>query len=450
MTTVLHLTPHLGGGVGKAVSTLVRQTRAAGTAVRHVVACIETPEKERFVASIREAGAEVVITPTPERLTELLTAADVVQLEWWNHPATIACLCGLPAIPMRLLVWCHVSGLYNPIIPAGLIEAADRFVFTSPCSFESPRISALAARLPGRLAAISSGGGFEAFPDPGCDADDALAVGYVGSLNFAKLHPRFVDFLAAVRRPAFRVRVVGDLLNREMLERQCAAAGIAGALDFRGYTSDVAAELRSVNVLAYLLNPRHYGTAENALIEAMAMGIVPVVLDNPAERHIVEHGVTGLIVRSPAEFAGAIDRLAREPAERRRMGMAAAASVRRRFSAERMEEAFAEQYGALLATPKHGLAFQTIFGTTADAWFLSCQEHPEYFRRGGTLRLPDADAPPYDLLESTKGSAIHFHSHFPENENLAGWAAGLKDVQDVLAAPLSLRAPAAAASCRSI
>ena len=84
----------------------------------------------------------------------------------------------------------------------------------------------------------------------------------------------------------FKVRLIGDLLNREILEKQSDAPVGAGMLDFRGYTTDVASELRAINVMAYLLNPQHYGTAENALLEAMTMGIVPVVLDNPAERKL--------------------------------------------------------------------------------------------------------------------------------------------------------------------
>ena len=36
------------------------------------------------------------------------------------------------------------------------------------------------------------------------------------------------------------------------------------------------------------------------------MGIVPIVLDNPAERQIVDDGYTGLIVNSPDEFAEAL------------------------------------------------------------------------------------------------------------------------------------------------
>ncbi|MEI6415053.1 MAG: glycosyltransferase [Pseudomonadota bacterium] len=175
-----------------------------------------------------------------------------------------------------------------------------------------------------RLAVVSSGGGFGDFTEPNLDESEPLSVGYLGSLNFSKLHPEFVDYLAAVNLPNFRVRLIGDLLNRDILEQQSTRAGRPDLLEFRGYTQDVAAELRHVNVLAYLLNPRHYGTAENALLEAMSMGIVPIVLDNAAERNIVEHLCTGLVVRSPREFSEAVTWLENNPRKRVEIGRQAA------------------------------------------------------------------------------------------------------------------------------
>ena len=136
-------------------------------------------------------------------------------------------------------------------------------------------------------------------------------MGYFGSLNFAKLHPHYVDFLAAVDKPGLTVRLIGDLTNRDILERQSALIGREGMFEFRGYSTDIAAELKAINVLAYLLNPEHYGTTENALLEAMAVGIVPIVLDNPAERHIIEDNRTGLIVSTPSEFSKAVYWLAK-------------------------------------------------------------------------------------------------------------------------------------------
>jgi hypothetical protein len=197
-------------------------------------------------------------------------------------------------------------------------------------------------------------------------------------------------------------------------------------LEFRGYADDIASELAGINVLAYLLNPEHYGTTENALLEAMAMGIVPVVLDNPAERHIVENGITGLVVRTPKEFASALEWLAKHPGERSRLGARAAESVRARFAPQDSGRLLEGQYRAAMAQDKAAIHFTDIFGSEPADWFLSCQSEPHIFGRDGRVRLPSGCAYRYGLFEKTKGSVFHFHRYYPEDRRLAQWASALE------------------------
>lgn len=422
MIKVVHLTAHLGGGVGKALSGLVLQAASSESDIQHTIVTLEEQEKPQFIELIKSCGGEVLICPSMERLHGLIEESDIVQLEWWNHPATIKTLCSQPLPPMRLLVWSHVSGVYNPIIPSGLIHVAQRFLFTSPCSYESKEVSALPPELRDRIGVVSSSGGFAGFPFPGNETIDRVEVGYIGSLNFAKLHPRYVDFLSAVKSPSFKVKLIGDTTNKEILEEQCMQAGRLGMLEFCGYTSDVASALSSLNVLAYLLNPEHYGTTENALIEAMAMGIVPIVLDNPAERFIVDDHNTGLIVSSPEEFAEAVSWLNENPDELRRLGRQAAESVRNRFTAENMEALLATHYRSILASDKKTIFFADIFGKNPDDWFLSCQCHPEFFSCRGNDGNALGEFSIYGLLERSKGTVYHFSNYFPENKRLSEWA----------------------------
>lgn len=420
MNRVLHLTAHLGGGVGKALSGLVAGASRSGSAFGHTVVTLEEPEKPHFAELIRRGGGSVVVKPTPAELDTLIRDADVVQLEWWHHPATLKALCSRPLPPMRLLVWCHTSGLNNPVVPRGLLCAAQQFLFTSPCSFGAPEVAGLPAEVRERLGVISSCGGFDLLAEPRRPATEALSVGYLGTLGFAKLHPRYVEFLAAVPDPSFRVRLVGDLTNRDLLAGQCEAAGREGMLDFRGYRDDVAAELAGINVLAYLLNPEHYGTAENALLEAMACGVVPVVLDNPAELEIVENGRTGLVVKDPAEFAAAVDWLSRNPAERAAMGMRASRAVRERFAPELLFPAWEGRYRATMELAKTEISFTGIFGCEPSQWFLACQQDRELFVSG---REPDRESYAFPgLFEATKGSVFHFAREFPGDATLAAWA----------------------------
>ena len=109
---VLHVTAHLGGGVGKALSGLVAQARISGSRVKHLIVCLEEPEKSQFVDRVREYGIEVIVCPGMDMLEKLMEDSDIVQLEWWNHPATIKHLCSLSIPPIRLLTWGHVRSAY--------------------------------------------------------------------------------------------------------------------------------------------------------------------------------------------------------------------------------------------------------------------------------------------------------------------------------------------------
>jgi hypothetical protein len=197
-------------------------------------------------------------------------------------------------------------------------------------------------------------------------------------------------------------------------------------LDFRGYTADIVSELASINVFAYLLNPEHYGTTENALLEAMAMGIIPVVLDNPAEQWIVEDRITGLIVHSPHEFAEAIGWLYANPEERVSLGLRAAKAVREKFTAEEMEASLYFHYQTLMLQEKRKIAYSEIFGTDPAQWFLSCQGNTEIFGNDGRINLAPGKVQSYGLFEKTKGSVFHFHQYFPFDRKLAQWANNLK------------------------
>jgi len=426
---VLHITAHLGGGVGKALSGLVAQARISGSGVRHCIACLEEPEKSQFVNRVRGSGGEVIVCPSMNKLEKLIRDSDIVQLEWWNHPATIKHLCSQSIPPVRLLTWSHVSGLYNPIIPKQLILASHIFLFTSQCSFENKEVMNLIPEYRDRLGVVSSSGGFSGLPENMEKANESISVGYIGSLNFAKLHPRFIDYLSAVEMPGFKVRMIGDLTNQDVLNQQCDRLDKTGMLEFRGYSTDVATELGSINVLAYLLNPEHYGTTENALIEAMAMGIVPIVLDNPAERQIVDDHNSGLIVRSPVEFAEAIQWLSNNPDGRQRLGNQAAKTIRERFSVEKMEASLNSRYQEILSMEKREIMFSEIFGHDPAEWFLSCQGNRSIFAEDGSINLSDGIPRSYGLFEKSKGTAFHFSEYFPNNLKLNLWAKNLKSIQ---------------------
>ena len=424
---VLHLTAHLGGGVGKALSGLAMARDGELENVKRTLVCAEAPEKDLFVDKVLAAGCDVLVTPTVQAFRELLADADVVQLEWWNHPETIRLLvekCSV--LPHRLLVWAHISGLGSSLIPPQLIAKAGRFCFTSHCSLESAQIQKLSNSAAEKLDVVSSGGGFDDL-DPGSRMPSAnLRAGYVGTLNFSKLHPEFVQYLSAVDIPGFQVKMIGDEVNRRILEEQCQALGRPQMLHFSGFSSRIAGVMAEMDVLVYLLNPSHYGTAENALLEAMAMGVVPVVMGNPAEKHIVSDQVNGLVVNSPAEFAAAVRTLAADKSLLQRLSANAQVSVRERFDPQRSARQLFDGYRQLLDSEKRALDYGAVFGASPEEWFLSCQPAADAFRAQDWGRLTHDHFARHALFERTKGSVHHFSRAFPDSPQLSDWSAAVR------------------------
>lgn len=381
---ILHLTPHMGGGIGKALSGIVEQSIKSNSKFIHNIICLEKPIKLQYINKICEYGRDVIICPTCRQLEELIEKCDIVQLNWINNSTIIKCLLSISDIPIRLITWYHNNGLFPdnikdpgklpPIIPKKLILASDISIFTTECSLDTKMIKTLLKDHPeyyARLWSIYSCGGFNGFPDPESKdnfpnfSNDNMSVGYFGTVNFSKLHPQYINFLKEVDIPEFKVKIIGEYCEdiKNELDEQCKTIGKPLMLEFTGYIPEpiLAHRLSTINVLAYILNTRHYGTTENSLLEAMSMGIVPIVLDNPAEKCIVENRKTGLIVRNPKEFGEAIRCLYEDPDYRQKLGTNAARHVRKNFSIEKTNEYLEYHYQNLMNMEKRVINFKEIF-----------------------------------------------------------------------------------------
>jgi len=403
---VLHITPHLGGGVGKALLSLAQSS--LGKNVTHTFVLLEEPIKKQFFDELSLINSTVYISPKSETVDELINSADIVQVEWWNHPLLFKFLCERQLPAMRLLIWCHVSGLHTPLIPVGLIKQAARFLFTSTCSLAASYIEKLEPSIKQKTGVVSSGTGLNAFDKRDTVNSNNLNVGYIGTLNFSKLHPDFVDFVSSVPIKDFSVTLWGDTLNQELISSQCHSRGKEKLVQFAGYTADVKSVLSSLDVLIYLLNPKHYGTAENILLEAMSVGVIPIVLNNPAEMAIVKHNVTGLIVDSNESFSDAVMRLTTEPLLKEQLSNQAIAYINENYTQEKMYQNMFSNYQATLENDRCSITFTDFLGNEPIDWFLACQsstEHSQY----DTEELS---------MDKTKGSIFHFMHYFPNDESL--------------------------------
>ena len=99
---ILHVTPHLGGGVGKAHAAI---SSVLPEIVQQIFVLLEQPRDRRFVERIEAAGAEIVVAEGLDDVASLARDVDIVQFEFWNHPRMFECLArGVSGNPQHVLV----------------------------------------------------------------------------------------------------------------------------------------------------------------------------------------------------------------------------------------------------------------------------------------------------------------------------------------------------------
>jgi glycosyltransferase involved in cell wall biosynthesis len=190
-------------------------------------------------------------------------------------------------------------------------------------------------------------------------------------LSVARIDPKkgLLDLLAAsleLRRRG--VACVLDLVGgveqgSEAGERELAALraeierrGLAGEVRLRGFlpAAGVREALRAAHLFVAPYVETSHGDKDGiptALLEAMATGLAAVAARSGSISELIADGRNGRLVApgAPLELAAAIGALLEAPGERRRLGAAAAATVRERFTVEVCEPALAGRIGALVA-----------------------------------------------------------------------------------------------------
>lgn len=408
---VLHITAHLGGGVGKAHSSLCG---ADSSSIKRSYLLLETPRDPGYVDLLRQLGADVMVAPDRETISSLAAMADIVQVEWWNHPRLYECLCETSWPAMRTLFWSHISGISAPFLPTRLLSGGDQFVFSSECSFAAPNVAALPRQTREKFRVVNSGFGL-----PSRIVDDGRrrsnAISYLGTVDFVKMSPDIFRVADEAGTPEAPVRLWGEVSPLSDVARTAATMKDPRRVRFMGQTGDPADVFAQTRIFLYLLQPQHLGTGENALTEAMSCGCVPVVFNNPAEAAIVENGRTGFVVNSAAEATERLGWMMQNPDAVEEMGRRAAEWIMTTRMPAFSAAAFEKIYAELLQVEKRQSDFRALLGNTAAEWFLS------------TKALAGTTPENRDLWtggRAAKGTIDHFLTCFPEDKSLISLIAG--------------------------
>jgi len=176
-----------------------------------------------------------------------------------------------------------------------------------------------------------------------------LVVGGLGRLEEAKGFTFLIDAAARLRAefPDLTVAIAGAGPLREALEQQAARLGLAGAVRFLGFRTDVQPVLDALDVFAL---PSLCETLGYALLEAMATELPAVGSAVGGVPEVIVPGETGLVVppHDPARLADGLRALLRDAALRARWGGAGRTRVVRYFHESDMVRKTIELYRSRL------------------------------------------------------------------------------------------------------
>ena len=361
MPRIVHVVEQLTLGGGARAHIAVAKYSARSADFQHAIASLLPPRPEA-VELARSGGLEVLAPESRAELHALLERADIVHLGWWNSPEMAEFLRS-PLPSARLCVWLHVAGDRPPqVITRELVDMADLAMAVCPHSL---RVAAF-RQLPDderreRSTLVYPGADFERLGALEASSHAGFNVGYVGTLNFQKLHPDYVRMSAAIRVPDLRLVVCGTG-GEQILREQAAVLGVADRFDFRGYVADVAAVFAELDVFGYPLCENTYAAGELVLQEVMYAGIPPVVFPYGGIRDLVIPDFTGLVVTSPREYSEAVEHLYRDPQDRARLGRNAREYASQIFGAENAARSLNQAYRRLLERPKRSRTWGTGAG----------------------------------------------------------------------------------------
>ncbi|MGD1701850.1 glycosyltransferase, partial [Dapis sp. BLCC M229] len=351
MLNILHIIQQLSlGGAARSMIATAKYSSRMGIAQEHRILSLLGGLPEAVLLAETE-GMYVINQVNQKTIWREIEAADIVHIHFWNNPEIYELLYSeLPA--MRLVLWFKIIGDKPPhIITKELLEYTDFAIVTSPYTLELPIFENLSSEEKNSSIDVVYGiADFDRLRDFQAQPHNKFNVGYIGTVDFAKMHSNYVGMSAKVNIPNVNFIVCGGINN--YLRQEAEKLRVRESFDFRGYVEDIRSVLEILDVFGYPLCEDTYATSEKSLQEAMWVGVPPVVFPYGGVKKLVIDNQTGLIVDNEVEYKNAIEYLYFHPEERLRLGRNAREYARQNFHPEQATKKINEIYDRLLQQPK--------------------------------------------------------------------------------------------------
>lgn len=359
MKNIVHLTPHLGGGVGSVLRAYFAESKSENE-FNHSLMSLDTldPYSKEFLNDLGIDWIEGCYQDTLDNPVNL-NLADVIIIHWWNHPLLQSLIYNCFWPNSRIIYWIHISGNMAPnCLNYQSLKLADKIIFTSPLSGDLTYIKKMLNQLNQEFKYIWSTSGIEKYlrlesKKNALNKNKKLHIGYVGNLDPVKLSPDFFEIMKEILLldENIDIEIIGPPTDYFLKE-------ISKISDKRlKYLGKISEELKmeklnEFTLFAYPLSKNHYGTCDQALQEAMSSGCAIVVLNNPMERGMVGNGKAGVIANNKSEFVKSISKFLRSEETLKEYALEARSFAKQEYSLKIMTDKWKIEINNILLEEK--------------------------------------------------------------------------------------------------
>jgi hypothetical protein len=425
---ILHIIVHLGGGVGTVLLNWIKRDKNN----QHTILCLNNTYYKNYYKGYEKTYDNNVIFENMRhkytQINEWVKASDIVVVHLWNHPLLFEFLINASMPECRLCFWAHVSGLYPPYnFFEKLISFPDIFVLSSPISFEAKEIKELPPTLKEKLITIWTTGGLNEYFNITPITHEGFNIGYLGTLDYTKLHPNFVDICSKIHIPDVKFIMIGVGRDTEKIKQQVKDKRIDSKFLFTGIVDDKTLYhyLSIIDIFGYPLNPLHFGTCEQVLGETIAAGIIPIVMKNPAEEYILFQSLVKFVCSNEDEYIHNIELLYRERSKRSSIVNLMQEHVTQLYDSDKMVKSWGNVFDNLINKAKKERVWDiqdTITKKQGHKIFIeSLGDYGKIFEDNNIDEIHKLYASNLQWYSMSKGSPKQYLESFPDDEILKEW-----------------------------
>ena len=416
---ILNVAVHCGGGIGTTMKNFFDNDKDN----QHTMACLNPDDPRSEEISI---PVYYDLRNNIPLLNNLIIENDIVLLYWYNNPLYYEWLINNPLPPCRFIIWSQANCLFLPYaIPSKLVDMCDRFIIDSHVTTESTDYEILTKKQKNKFDMIWSSADMTKFQNVKRVPHDTFNIGYAGTIDFSsKLHPDFIEMCSKINIPNAKFIICSSGPDIDKLKNQVKEKGIEDKFLFTGRVDDLSVWFAQMDIFGYPLKPDHYGTCEQVLGEAMSAGVVPVVLNNPPERYIIDDDFNGVITTYD-EYALTIEALYHDKSSMARLSENAKKSAFNTYSVDTMIKKWNIEFVFEMLVPK---IERKWFWSGSEIFKESLGIHKNIFEGNDRMRIVDAYRKFSQFNSESKGSIRQYAHVFPEDKQLKEWLEILNNV----------------------